>query len=215
MRARVPGADLVWFIDEDVRLPGFACAAFLDEWARHRPAVSQPLVSPSTQGYSLSKAVWAELMPNATSLATRYVEQQTPLFRSDFLRWFARQDVVARVVAAQRHFNHAWGLDVIWCGAALAWGSQCRIIGTAHVEHADAVSLRHKKGSKFLGSYVRTGFALYAAAGVRRDLTCWPPKKCELHAWTYLPHSHGPAPKKEARARLQKCNARPAACLLP
>ena len=35
MRARVPGADLVWFIDDDVRFAGFACGQPATRFSEH------------------------------------------------------------------------------------------------------------------------------------------------------------------------------------
>ena len=222
-RAPKPPANLeqlVWIADEDIDLINFDCKTFVKEWLKHRPAVSQPTVTPATQGYSLNHETWQRFLPKVASLRTRYIEQQSPVFQAAFLEFFFQQKIVRAVLRQQRIFNVAWGLDVLWCGAAVAWGSHCRVISQP-VRHADARTLRHrhvrnKAAGEFRLSYIRSGFAMYAAAGVRQNMSCWKPVGCELHPWAFFPVNHiSQSLGKTALRHLRDCAKAPDECILP
>ena len=118
----------VWLTDSDIEFNGFDIARFFRyHHAAGDPIISQPLIWQKTQAaqFGVNAMQWMSCDWERTKFAaTTFVEQQVPLFDSDFFRWFMSTKAVAFLSEYQRALPIDWGVDHLWCGAAMLFATR-------------------------------------------------------------------------------------------
>ena len=153
--------DAVWLPDADMDFTGFAALRFFSRWQCAWPGLAPPLISqPTIRGptsaptqlwWPIHEGSWLAGGPfhvegrPPTALLSDFVEMQAPLFDAAFFAWFFRGpgSLIAGMNVAQ---GHGWGIDNVWCGAALTFANgtarpHCAIIPTP-LKHTDTKSTR-------------------------------------------------------------------------
>lgn len=81
------------------------------------PIISQPLIQENTQYFPIFNAVSWKLAHHITAQRIRFVEQQIPIFNTDFFEWYVDYMVKPWLPVALI-MEGTWGFDTTWCGAA-------------------------------------------------------------------------------------------------
>ena len=161
----------VWFLDEDISLQGFHFVKLMNvlhrnHGSKYSPLIMQPTLHETTQWVpTFSKHFWyfpsgKSRFPGATGAYVRFIEQQMPIFRSDFLSWYL-QSVIIPVENITRILRSNWGIENLWCKAAEVFVSflldtnssdipACMVIVDSElvVHHLHTKSISMKRGKK-------------------------------------------------------------------
>lgn len=115
----------VWLMDDDISIVGFDFDAYFGIWncafngKGPLPAVTQPLLI----GKDLppfSRVVWKMYNNSVIAIKSAWIEQQTPIFDTQFFSWFVDY-IITPVYNDIAKSRVDCGQDCTWCGAAKVW----------------------------------------------------------------------------------------------
>lgn len=149
----LPRYSKILLMDADISYRGYNITEALRMWectAKYPPLVVQPLIRGHTDFAFVISKKWKKKTPILIH-STLFLEQQTPWMDTRFLSWFLRH-VVKELLSEHLVLGSSWGIDSVWCKAALDYGRHvlqipgynisCAIItGLPGVRHLDLHSI--------------------------------------------------------------------------
>ena len=145
--------DLLWFVDSDMSLQNFDGHKFFDTFKSAWPLVAQPTIYPSTQDFwAFNHANVRQFFrqPLAKAYPIPFIEQQAPLFRASYFRWWSRT-IAPSVLPLQERYETDWGIDKTWCPLSVLYTSHITpcILIPIPLEHTNARSITIKNNASF------------------------------------------------------------------
>ena len=132
----------VWFLDQDISFQGFRVDKLLAILQKNYPGKLKPLIMQPTLHQStewnpvFSKHYWYypngnEKFQGARGGQVRFIEQQMPIFRSNFLSWYL-DSVIIPLENITRALRSNWGIENLWCKAAEVFTSTIFGVENSH-----------------------------------------------------------------------------------
>ena len=173
------GFSFVWLTDSDIDFHAFDLGRFFRyHQAAGNPLISQPLIRQNTQSltYGVNAAHWVACDWEQTQFAAAtFIEQQAPLLDSGFFRWFMNTKAVSFLSDYQRALPTDWGVDHLWCGAAMLYSARthqqqrmpCAIIMVpiSHVQKNESNADRFPRNDNYVNRGRHTIALTFKAAG--------------------------------------------------
>jgi hypothetical protein len=158
----------VWVLDNDILIAETNITAALETLLCARNShnyislISQPLIEGVTNFVEGTRQYWGHAKDKCLA-TSNFIEIMAPIFEATFFRWFL-DAVVVPLIEPFYVLGSDWGLDTIWCGAALYYHTElfkkepkvdgaCTLLLSHQIKHLDLKSARKESPLQHKDAY--------------------------------------------------------------